>query len=289
MLKEPTSRRSNNDDLFQDVKVPAFLDVYSICSQKKRHSSTGSEKLSKVSKHCSKSKSKRRALPKRSRRRKSKDKVKFPKRRTTVKSIMSRNSSSSHQQKGEKKDNCSVKDASNFKLPDVAKTDEIVRSSAGPTKQTNSSPHTNRPPALSLNYNNVSKLPFSSNCNREFKFSDKNEISLILRVNEAKQKVGDSSNVHSVVFPVIPKGPSAPQLAMQIVQALAWDTVRTIRRSGYAEGCDIVLVKPKGMSEAPSLLAMQNSKGDLTIPCDSLSNQTALSQILGLLHKSAAE
>lgn len=201
---------------------------------------------------------------------------------------MPRNSSSLHRQKGKKKDNSSLKDFSNFKVPHVAKTDQTVGSSTGPSKQTDGFPLTNRPPALSLDYNNVSKLSFSSNCNRGLKFSDKNEIPLILRVNEAKQKVGNSSNIHSVVFPIIPKGPSAPQLAMQIVQALAWDTFRRIRRSGYAEGCDIVLVKPKGMPEAPSLLAMQNSKGDLTISCDSLSNQTALSQILGLLNKSVS-
>ncbi|XP_071832393.1 uncharacterized protein [Apostichopus japonicus] len=104
-----------------------------------------------------------------------------------------------------------------------------------------------------------------------------------LATKDKEEESGHALNIQQLMVPIVQNSPSAAQVAMLIVQTLAWDTVRMVRRSGYSEGFSIVLVKPKGMHEAPTLLAMQNSKGDLTIPCDSLSNQRALFRIIEML------
>lgn len=104
-----------------------------------------------------------------------------------------------------------------------------------------------------------------------------------LATKDEEEESAHALNIQQLVVPIVQNSPSAAQVAMLIVQSLAWDTVRMVRRSGYSEGFSIVLVKPKGMHEAPTLLAMQNSKGDLTIPCDSLSNQRALFRIVEML------
>lgn len=138
--------------------------------------------------------------------------------------------------------------------------------------------------SIQHNYNNQESISLILNQSSDVNFVNGGNESTALSGNDDVQATSISAmNIQRLVLPVIQDSPSAAQVAMLIVQSLAWDTVRMVRRSSYTEGFSIVLVKPKGMNDAPTLLAMQNSKGDLTIPCDSLSNQRALFKIVGLL------
>ncbi|KAJ8045143.1 hypothetical protein HOLleu_08085 [Holothuria leucospilota] len=65
--------------------------------------------------------------------------------------------------------------------------------------------------------------------------------------------------------------------ADRIVTSLQWDVVKVLREATMIKGKDIVLVKPRGLSWAPSLSALRDKDGTLTVLSDS--NMAALFQI----------